>query len=369
IPLQFELSKGQLSDLNLLSKANSTIELPSNYKYVKANPQETGFYRSLYSPALLSKLYHPIKNKELSVTDRLGVIRDMFAAAKSGLIPTSAYLEFLPAFLDEDSYIVWAEILSGMGEIHNLLKYNSPEQKQLEKYYRSLLKPVVKKVGWEADHKESQTRALLRSAVLAKFGSYGDKATIQKAKQILLKQSRKSISPDLRAAVYHLSALSGDEKIYKLLHTMFAKETLNEEQRRIARAMSSFKNQKLFKQTLDFTLSKQVRGQDAPIMIASALYNTANRDLAWTWLKKNWGTLHERYQGDHLLTRIIEYLNSFTDLKMAAEITKFFKANPVPAAERTIEQVLEQIRQQSAWAKRDSKNISKALIALNSRLH
>ncbi len=365
IPIQFELGKGKVSEMELFTKRNHSTSVSFDAQYMKANPMETGFFRTLYSPSLLAKLYEPIKNKELSVEDRFGIIRDLLAMVKAGLIPTSAYLEYIQAYLDEDSYIVWTEILSGMNEIYNLLG-DSPElQNKLAKYYLGILKLASNKVGWIPQHKETQTRVLLRSIILANYGSYGDKSTIKTAQKVFASRKSKAIKPDLRATVYFLNASSGNETTLKQLQKMYLNETLQEEQRRVSRALISFRNKKLFKKSLDFILTPQVRTQDAPLLIAASFNNLHNRDLSWAWLQKNWKTIHERYHDDHLLARIIGQMNGFTSKAKLLEIKNFFKTHPVPSAERTIKQTLEQIQIRSNWYKRDKSDLNQFL----KRLH
>ncbi len=361
VPLQFELGKGEFSDLYMQSSRTKVIQLSGNQKYLKANPQETGFYRTLYSASLLAELYEPVKQKELSVIDRFGVVRDLFAMAKSGQIPTSAYLEFLTAYRNEESYIVWAEILSGMAEIYNLYAEDPAMQKQLAKYYLKLLRDVADLVGWEPQSKETQMRGLLRSAILSQYGTYGDKATIKNAQQLFAGRSKKRIIPDLRNSVYSLSAKFGDQKTFLQLKSMFEKESLQEEQRRIARAMMSFSNKKILKQGLDFTLTKSVRTQDAPILVLNALMIPHNRDVVWEWLQKNWQEFHDRYHDDHLIVWTIKGLNGFATKARSKQIATFFKAHPVPAAQRAIKQVIEQIELQDAWRRRDAKDISNCI--------
>lgn len=358
IPLQFELKKNEYSNLDLLKVKSKQFSLPIDSKFIKGNPEETGFHRTIYSPSLLAKLYEPIKNQELSVIDRFGIIRDLFAVVKSGRLPTSAYLEFLTAYQNEDSYIIWTEILSGMAEIHNLFSVEKNLQNRLEKFYLQILKTIVDKVGWSVDHNESQARSLLRSAVLYAYGNYGDTATVLHAEKIFINRKRKKINPDLRATVYALNSIDADLKQMRELEQMFISAELQEEQRRIGRALMLAKSQKLYLRNLNFTLSNNVRSQDAPLLIASALTNTKNRIIGWRWLQKNWQKLHHLYHEDHLLLWIIKPLGDFTDLKTLQEIKRFFSKNPVPSASRTVEQVLEKISLNSAWYKRDKNDIS-----------
>ncbi len=361
IPLQFELDKGHLSDLDLFSQVKKQITISPSSKYIKANPQETGFFRTLYSPSLLAKLYEPIKSKELSSIDRFGVVRDLFAMSRAGHIPVSAFLEFIKAYENEDSYIIWTEILSGMREVYELLDGQPQLQKKLAKYYLKVLKVVAKKVGWEIDHKESQTKGLLRSAVLAQYGFYGDKATIEKAKKVFSRRNSKPIHPDLRAAVYSLVALNGDASTHATFQKMYISETLNEEQRRIGKALTMFSNKNLYVKSLDFAISKNVRSQDAAILIYISLLNFENKDLAWKWIQKNWKTLYDRYHGDHLIVWIVKSLGAFNTTQKAKEIEAFFKKNPAPSAQRAVKQVKERITLKAEWIKRDKKDLANCI--------
>ena len=89
--------------------------------WIKINIGEAGFYRTAYSKELLEKLKMPVENKLLSARDRLGIIRDLFALAEAGTIPTSYVLEFLSSYKNEDNYSVWLELAMGLGRLEALL--------------------------------------------------------------------------------------------------------------------------------------------------------------------------------------------------------------------------------------------------------
>ncbi|MDX1533848.1 MAG: ERAP1-like C-terminal domain-containing protein, partial [Nitrosopumilaceae archaeon] len=65
----------------------------------------------------------------------------------------------------------------------------------------------------------------------------------------------------------------------------------------------------------------------------------------WPWLKKNWKKLSKKVgHGNPLFNRIVASLSMVLDANQETEIKKFFKANPTPGTERTLEQTLERIR-------------------------
>jgi len=116
------------------------------FKKNKVNFGETGFFRTAYSKELLEKLREPIKNKKLSARDRLGIIRDLFALAESGDIPTTDALEFLSAYKKEDNYTVWVEIATGLARLEQLL-IKSNVQNNLNALIVDLFSPTFKRLG------------------------------------------------------------------------------------------------------------------------------------------------------------------------------------------------------------------------------
>ncbi|MFN3655232.1 MAG: ERAP1-like C-terminal domain-containing protein, partial [Candidatus Nitrosotenuis sp.] len=62
--------------------------------------------------------------------------------------------------------------------------------------------------------------------------------------------------------------------------------------------------------------------------------------------------------GSPLLNRIVASISQVADASMEKEIRRFFKANPTPGTERTLEQTLERIRIHTALLQRMQKEFS-----------
>lgn len=372
--IEFTQSKFSMSGSN--KKTRDTIwEIPIGDKllttksqkiafespFLKVNLGEQNFHRTLYSPSLLAKLYLPIKNQELDLVDRLGIIRDLFACVKSGAIPSSVYLEFLKAYENESGYVIWSEILSGMKEIYLLFETDKDIQKGLAKYYRQLLAKPVKKIGWKAKVGEDPSRALLRSVLISEFGFYGDTETINRA---VKEFTKRHIDPNLRSAIYSLVSLKGCKVYNDKLRKMYASAHLQEEQKRIGRALMLTHNQTILDQNLKFVLSGVVRSQDAAIYIAIALASNVNKDLLWNWLVKNWVEIEKRYRGEHLLGYIVKGLAGFNTQQDIKKITSFFKNHKIISINRTLKQTLEVIDHKIEWKIRDKADCQKTLSQL-----
>ena len=109
--------------------------------------------------------------------------------------------------------------------------------------------------------------------------------------------------------------------------------------------MCSFKDEKLLLKTLEFSQTSEVRSQNMQLPIMRVAANPYGKKILWPWLKKNWKKLSKKVgHGNPLFNRIVASLSLVAVHTMESEIKLFFKKNPTPGTERTLEQTLERIR-------------------------
>ncbi len=362
VPLDFVSNKKTI-DTHLLTKVEQKFVVNNN-SWIKLNKNETSFVRVKYSKELLETLRTPILHldKHLSEQDRFGVIRDTFVLSEAGLISTDLALQLSRAYMHDESYIVWADIAEELSKIKNLL-FGTESYDDFQKFGLSLFSEIGEKVGWEKQKNEDHSRTLLRSLVLGFLGNNGDKKVISHAKELfkLDQKGTKKISSDLRSMVYAQVTRNGGEKEYKLFLEKYKKEDFQEEKDRLLRALCTFKDAQILQKVLDFAFTTDVKAQDSFKVIAFVASNPYGRDLAWKKVKKEWGSIEKKFSGGHLFTRFIKPFGSFTSEKEAVVVEKFFKTKKTEGLDRTIAQVLEQIRSNAEWKKRDFLKIEKFL--------
>ncbi|MEO5635175.1 MAG: M1 family metallopeptidase [Candidatus Paceibacterota bacterium] len=345
-------------------KGNTKWQIPISFKNNKVNFGETGFYRTAYSKELLEKLRIPVQNKTLSSRDRLGIIRDLFALAEAGIIPTTDALDFLPNYTNEDNYSVWLEIAMGVGRLEQLLaKESEKTKKELNHLILSLFSPIFAKIGWEKKENEEHSVTLLRSLTIARLGKSGEKNIIKEARKRFEGIKRgKHVSPDLRGAIYATVATNGEMKEYETFLQMYKKETLHEEKNRLGNALGDFTDPKILKLTAEFAMSPTVRIQDTVSILSGVGMNPKGRDIWWKFITKNWKTFVERYgQGGLTLGRAIKAIGSSAEEKHLRVLKKFFATHDAPGAKRSIDQVIEKLEGNILWLERDKHLIKEFL--------
>lgn len=325
----------------------------------KINTGETSLFRVDYPTQILEQFKPLIIKKTLPVLDRLGLVRDVFALAENGQLPTIQALEFSLAYKNETELVVWEELASGLSRLRNLL-FGQTNFELYEKFCLKLYKKISNNLGLFERQNEFFEKKILRSLVLNQLAQFGDKKTIQKALKIFL--SKNEISPNTRGAIYTLSAKTDKIEVYKRLMNKYIKEEMHEEKERIGKALAQFQNKILLLKTLKFALSKYVRPQDAPFIILSVWQNPFGRHLAWQFVKKHWPQLKNRFgAGLSLLVRIINGAGNFVLETDAKDFKQFFRKNRTQGINRAISQALEKIYSNSAWLKRDGAKIKKWL--------
>ncbi len=358
-PLSSKREKSKtLWHIPLLSKSdtkNTVAKIISNKKsftmpksvgaeWTKMNYGETGFFRTAYPTDMLLSFKKPIQDKTLGSIDRLGIIRDAFAFLTSGKMDVENVLSLVQSFTDEDDYAVWGEISSGLSSITAVLPEGTLKD-EYKAYAQKIFAPVLKQLGWAKNEEEKHTTTFLRSLVISNAGLYGNIEVIRHAQMLFSNFIEKGapIYADIRGAVYMLVARSGGEKEHAIFIELYKKEKQQEEKNRIARALANVSDKKLIEKTLDFALSKNVRIQDAFIIIIMAWRNPHGQEIAWKFVMKHWNELLERYGGAGIIAHIVETASVFATAEKAKEVEAFFKTHPAPGAERTLKQAVEGI--------------------------
>ncbi|MFQ6028558.1 MAG: M1 family metallopeptidase [Dehalococcoidia bacterium] len=333
---------------------------PGADQWFKVNPLQTGFFRVNYASEDWERLVPAINSLELPATDRLGIQNDAYALVKAGLLPVTQFLSLAQAYANEGDASVWSDLASNLRDIE-LLVADEPIHEQFRAFARNLFRPAAQRIGWEARSGEGHLDALLRSTVLGQVGSYGDPEFLGQASQRFARylNDPSSLHPDLRGIVYSLAAQAGDRNTYNQLWDLEQAADLQEEKIRLLLSLARFSQPELLQETLQRSLSDDVRSQDTITLVASVAANLKGRDLAWQFVKDQWAEFDRRYGGGGFgLMRLVSICSNFTTEAKQQDVESFFQEHPVPAAERTIRQSLERVRLNIKWLEKNRQELA-----------
>ncbi|MCH7786215.1 MAG: M1 family metallopeptidase, partial [Chloroflexi bacterium] len=250
------------------SQASTRLTPASTDEWIKVNPLQTGFYRVKYSSDELARLTSPIRDLTLPTNDRLGIQNDAYALAKAGHIPATDFLKLAEAYKNETDASVCSDLASNLGGMDRLL-WDTPYYAKFQEYALSIFQPIGRRIGWDAGPDEGHLDALLRSTVLAQLGSYEDKATLNEASRRFewYADDPAKVRPDIRGLVFTLAAKRGSGSTYETMWDIERKAASQEEKVRLLIALTQFDQPGLLRETLEKSLSDDVRAQDTITMI------------------------------------------------------------------------------------------------------
>jgi aminopeptidase N/puromycin-sensitive aminopeptidase len=106
--------------------------------------------------------------------------------------------------------------------------------------------------------------------------------------------------------------------------------------------LAQFGDPKLLRRTLDFAVSPDVRSQDALRLISDVMHNPAGETLAWDFIQSHWDAI-AKAGGPFASGEVVGATSAFCDTGMRDQVTDFFAAHKIAAAERTFRQSIERI--------------------------
>lgn len=341
------------------------------------NEHQNGFYRTSYSPELVSLHAKKVQDGRLDVHARLGLLSDAFETAKAGFQPTTSVLDLLKAYKEEDNTAVWDIIANGLATVRSVMD-NEELRDLMKPFVIDLTASQVKRLGWEKNEDESHFDSLLRPIVLAMSAVAEEPSVVNKSKELFAKMHEPEdldpaftqsaspiqmkrgieIDPDMRGVVYGTVARHGGEDEFNKLLEMHNTTSNSEERTNIAAALTGFRQPELIDRALALIPTKTVRLQDVAYWLAYSFMNRFAREKTWRWLQDNWAWLEKNFAGDLGFYRMPVYAaRSFSDPNFLNEYKDFFESKRSPAFNRSIDQGLEILDWHTSWRDRDGAKI------------
>jgi len=362
----------------LLKTKSESINLPvtkdsKGGEFYKINYRQNDFFRVLYPSKNVENLGKAVmKGSMLTVSDRVGIIADVFALANAGVSSTVDCLRLLKYFEGEKEYIALNEVGTRLSTLKSTWAMEPKEvTDRLQAFTRKIFAKQAKEIGWEFSDNEGHLKSMLRTLVIGAAGVNGDKEIIEQAKtrfQKFISGDESTLHPNIRGTTYAivLKYASNPRETFNAVRKIYETTTNVDQKMAALTAIGRVEDQTLLKELLEWSMNEDnVRAQDLIYPLASVGNNHQGRRLAWEFVKSNWSKLEERYASVlSLLGRCLTCTTQdWASEEFAKEVETFFADKNVKPVARPLEQSLEKIRAQAAWLNRDRESVAKWLMA------
>jgi aminopeptidase N len=258
---------------------------------VVVNGGQLGYFRTLYSPAMLKQLTAAMP--QLKPIDQMGLVRDNIALAAAGYQPGAAAFDLLAAIPANANPVVAESAVNRWREYYAVLD-NPADRAALTAQVRQTWLPRLQALGFEPREGEQLVDANLRATLIATLGEMGDPTVIEQARSRFarLANDPKALDGPLKTTWLNIVGRNATAADWQLLNQLAERSTSSVEKTTYYELLGAAQDRALAQKALDFAITGKAGTTSAAVITSVA---RANPDLAYDF------TIAHRQQAEALV--------------------------------------------------------------------
>jgi len=328
----------------LLTERQQSFTLEGCSKFVFPNAGALGYYRFDYDTDALHQL-GPEAAQGLTPDERIALVGDEWALMRAGKHSAGNYLALGAQFKDTPGYVL-LENFNGHLDFINRYLVNDADRPQFHTWLRQTFSPMMQQLGYAARSSDSPTQRQKRSVLFEMLGNIANDPQVIQQAQVLVQQYMKdpqSVDGTLSRAVVAVAARHGSPELYAQFKAQLKNTKSPEQYYRYFYALGEFPQTALIQETLDSTLTPDVRSQDL-YLLPRMMDNPPAETMTWDFMQQHFDELNKKTGGGLGGLGIFLYATQgFCDQQKAQQVQEFFKAHPFPGTERNQKEAIEGI--------------------------
>ena len=318
----------------------ATLRFAGCRRPLKANLGDTGYYHVQYDETNRKKL--AASYASLTPADRVSLLTDQWSLAQAADADIGTYLDLTRQLSSENELVVWTDVLDVLRKI-DALERGSQGQPAFRAYARTLLQPLMLRLGWESRATDKAETASLRARVISALGEFDDPGVISEAMRRFqaLRVKSEPLPLGLRGVILETVGRQADAEIYDELHALAKAATSDEEKRDFYWAMASAQDPALIDKTVDITKTNEA-DNDRFAMVLVVAAQRSDADRVWHDIERSRQSVLAGNVSSGLLEAIAEH--SFNP-----EVARELLADPAFASRTSEPGAVRQIKVQATW--------------------
>jgi aminopeptidase N len=360
------INAGPHSKRLILSREPMQIEFPGCLPVV-ANGGDTGYYRVQYAAANMARLRAAYL--QLPATERIGLVADTMALASSGRIGFAEYFRLLDAIRNDRDGAVWEQVIEGLTYLDDVFA-GTPTQAAVRSYGRSLLLPVLGRLGWRPREGDDAGTMRIRNALIDTLGRFDDPETNQRASALFAGSVARvavPIDPSIRSAVVRTAARSADPVTFETLRRLLRDATNQEDNFLFGGALILVRDPRLVHRILELALTDEWPPGSASWYLRNVGAASGHPMLARDFILQNFDQVLGKASSRGRMWVLPEAYRGFNELRQADHLLVVQRRLLGENAMTPAEQVSESIRDKAAVRERGERSLPALLEALTNR--
>ena len=263
---------GGATQRTIVNGGKGTVTLPGCAPAI-VNTGQAGYYRTLYTPEMLSVLTRDYA--KLDTIDQLGLLYDQSALAAGNYQPYAPVLDLINAVPIGKSPVLTAALTSSYKQNYDLFDTDNAVQSKIARMADARLSGELKRLGFDPKNGEKSNDAILRTRLVEAFGDMGDVTVRNEANRRfkLLETNPAALDGPMRNSWLSVIAANANKATWDKIHVMAKAEQNKQARSGLYRMLSSTKDEALARAALDLALTAEPGPTDSPSMISRVASN------------------------------------------------------------------------------------------------
>jgi puromycin-sensitive aminopeptidase len=317
-------------------------------------------YESAHRIALADRL------SELTPLERANLVADTWATTLSGRSTLEEFLLLGARLGLEPDPTPWAPLASALTLCNRLT--GEADRPALEAAVSALIGPQFTRLGFEAVADEGERTPTLRSLAIQQLGVVGADADVRAEAASRFDASPAGggsgppIPADVESATLAVVAQLRRPGDFEALLERYRSAPNPQVELRSLHALAAFPDIELAERTFDLALS-EVRSQNGWGVIMGLLSNPTTGQAIWRRMTANWDRMMGRFP-KNAPARLIEPISALcADARFAEGAVEFLAAHPLASGQRRVQQSIERLGVNLAFAAREREHLGDAFRA------
>ncbi len=240
----------------------------------------------------------------------------------------------------------WTQIIGALATIE-LDERGTPGYAKFVAYAQALVRPLYRRLGWDAKPDETPQLQDLRREVIGALGQSGDPQVVAEARRRFARfvSDRSSLSADDQGMVLDIVAANADQATFDQLHAIAKTSRDGAEVRRYYGALMNVRDPKLAEQALQIAMSSEIPPQAAGmrgrLVMATAAWNPT---VTWAFYKAHSAELMSTYSEFERALAFTQVPAMFWRATSLDELHAYVAAHTPPTAGVWVERGMERAR-------------------------
>jgi aminopeptidase N len=344
-----------------LVSATTPVTIPkSQAAGAVVNAGQYGYFRTLYTPALIATLSTHFGS--LKAIDEMGLLQDACALGLAGYEPLPDVLslaQHVDPHMAPQVQQIAASTLTDIAFLYRGL----PGEAGFRAYAKPVLERLLAGVGWDPAPGENGDIKMLRVTLIGALSSLDDEEVVRQARERFERfvHDPGSLQPDLRREVVRVVAVHADAAAWEQLHDLARSARSGIEKDRYFGTLGLAEDPKLAQRALELTLTDEMEPTTRPNVIDAV--SGRHPDMAFEFAVAHRSEVNAWLEPDTRNVYQTRLLSLSTDPAALPKLKAYVQAYvPVPTrrtAEAAESEILyrlkirnEQLPQIDAWLKR-----------------